>query len=316
MSSEAENGMLSYCQLAGRESLRLCSIGLGGRFGEIPNELAYELLDTYYGAGGRTVDTALVYADGASERVIGQWMRSRGNRDEITVIDKGCHPLDDGEPRVSPTHIQQDVERCLENLQCDRIDLFLLHRDDPDVPVHELLDALEVEKRSGRVLAYGASNWTLSRLVEAEESALTHGLAGFSASSCQFSYAVPTRPPWPNTVVVDRDMHAWHRDTQRPLVAWSSQSRGWFGSAGVAADPLRLLFDTPNNRELRVRAEEVASRHGATANQIALALVTAQPFPTVALVGPERPEMLSEALGSYSIKLSADEISFLERGVK
>jgi aryl-alcohol dehydrogenase-like predicted oxidoreductase len=116
----------------------------------IPEADAFRLLDTYYGLGGTFLDTAQVYADwlpgerSASEKTIGRWLKARGLRNHTVVSTKGGHPdLHAMEiPRLSPEHIVFDVERSLLNLQTDRIDLYWLHRDDPNRPVSEMLDIL------------------------------------------------------------------------------------------------------------------------------------------------------------------------------
>ena len=98
-------------------------------------------------AGGNCIDTALIYQGGESELVIGEWMRARGVEDEVVVLTKGAHPLRDGLPRVTTRRDQDDLEISLERLKVETIDLYLLHRDDPDVPVDEIVDCLNVSER-------------------------------------------------------------------------------------------------------------------------------------------------------------------------
>src|SRR5688572_6643112 len=102
-------------------------------------EIAGAVLDHAFARGVRAFDVARVY--GGAEAVLGSWIARRGVRGEVTVITKGGHPDDTG-PRLDPESLARDLERSLAELQTDYIDLYLFHRDDPAVPVDELLSAL------------------------------------------------------------------------------------------------------------------------------------------------------------------------------
>src|SRR5262245_38425176 len=96
--------------------------------------LTCAMLDYFVSLGGNTLDTAHVYGQGDSERAFGEWMRLRGNRGEIVIIGKGAHDDAYG-PRVNPAAIASDLGESLQRLGTDYIDIYLLHRDDPTVPV-------------------------------------------------------------------------------------------------------------------------------------------------------------------------------------
>jgi len=117
--------------------------------------------------GGNCIDTAHIYGFGESERALGRWLELSGRRDEIVLVTKGCHPGVDeagqfGPPRVTAESIHADLGESLERLGTDHVDLYLLHRDDETVRPGPLLEALSEEKESGRIAAFGASNWTWS----------------------------------------------------------------------------------------------------------------------------------------------------------
>ncbi|MFV0400761.1 MAG: aldo/keto reductase [Oscillospiraceae bacterium] len=157
--------------------LTLDKIILGtGQFGTgYSVEESFAQMDAYFALGGRTLDTASIYGDWEdegtpiSEETIGRWMRERANREEITLITKGCHyKLSTPEvSRVSGADIHTDVARSLEALGTDYIDLYLLHRDNPSIPVEEIVDALAEHMAKGELKAVGASNWTVDRILEA-----------------------------------------------------------------------------------------------------------------------------------------------------
>ena len=104
-------------------------------------ELTNDLLDAFVAAGGSCIDTAHIYGGGKSERAIGEWFAQRRNRDKIVLLDKGAHHDSSG-PRVTPQCITADLTDSLERLQTDYIDLYLLHRDNPDVPVGPIVECL------------------------------------------------------------------------------------------------------------------------------------------------------------------------------
>jgi aryl-alcohol dehydrogenase-like predicted oxidoreductase len=251
-----------------------------------------------------------VYGDGAAERDLGAWLASRPDvRNELVLISKGAHP--DGERRrVTPSEIAADLEASLAALGRP-IDVYMLHRDDPHLPVGPIMDALNEHVRAGRVRALGASNWTCARIDEANAYAADHGLAGFCCSSPHLSLAVQNEEHWDDTRSArEPEIFAWHERSGLPLFAWSAQARGFF--AGHDSESVARVYDNADNRERRARASELAGRLGCTANQVALAWVLAQPFPVYAVVGARTIAQLREAVGALEISLADDELRWLD----
>ena len=155
---------------------------------------ADELLYAVNGMGINALDTARIY--GHSEEVIGRWMKRRGNRQEIILLTKCCHPLPDGTRRVNGKEIRSDLETSLKMLGTDRVDLLVLHRDDPSVPAGEIVEACNDLIREGKIRAYGGSNWTHERIAQACQYAQAHGLQPFSVSSPNFALARQVEDPW------------------------------------------------------------------------------------------------------------------------
>jgi aryl-alcohol dehydrogenase-like predicted oxidoreductase len=287
-------------------------LGSAGLQREDDAGLASALLSRFAGAGGTAVDTAFSYGRGASERAIGRWLRGYARRDEIAVITKGAHPVEGWEMRVNPEAIQSDMAASLERLGVDAIDVYLLHRDDPGVPVGPIVDCLDEAWRQGKVRAYGGSNWSTERIEAANAYAREHGRRPFVVSSPNVALAVPKEPPWPGCVSIagDAAARAWYAREQMPVLSWSSGARGFF--AGRADDKeVARVYDTPENHARLARARELAARRGATAPQVALAWVLHQPFPTFALIGPMTVGELDENLGAAELELSEEEVRFL-----
>ncbi|MCC3375084.1 aldo/keto reductase [Cohnella sp. REN36] len=272
------------------------------------------LLDAYFGIGGNTIDTAHVYGPSGA-RAIGQWMRERGNRADLVLIGKGAHHDENG-PRVTQEAMERDLADTFERMQTDYVDIFMLHRDDPARPVGEIVEALNAQLEAGRCLALGASNWTARRIQEANDYAAAHGLTGFACNSPNLSLAKPNEPRWPGCISVDDDYAAWHARTQLPLLSWSSQAGGFFTGRFSPerrdnAEAVRVYYSDANWERLD-RARFLAARKGVDANQIALAFVLRQPFPTCALIGPNETSELLSSAGALSVSLTPAEMRWLD----
>ncbi|GDX40344.1 hypothetical protein LBMAG21_06360 [Armatimonadota bacterium] len=277
-------------------------------------EVTNALLDAYLDAGGNCLDTARVYGGGKTEAALGQWFSSRQNREKVVLLAKGAHPNASGK-RVNPTGIAEDIATSLELMQTDYIDIYLLHRDDPDVPVGSIVDALNTHKEAGRIKIFGGSNWTTQRIQEANEYAAAHGLQGFSASSPQLSLAVPNEAMWGGCLWVTPEDRAWYQATQMPLFPWSSQASGFFTGRFSPddrsnADVTRVYYSAGNWERYR-RATELGVQKGFTATQIALAYVLNQAYPVFALFGPRTPEEMSTSLPALEVSLTVEEIQWL-----
>ncbi|SFL54323.1 Predicted oxidoreductase [Gracilibacillus orientalis] len=282
-------------------------------------EKVCQVLDRYVAIGGNTIDTAHIYCGGESEVAIGMWLKERNNREDIVILTKGAHHDQNG-PRVNPEAIRQDLFESLERLGTDYIDLYALHRDDPNIPVSEIIDALNEHIKAGRVKAIGGSNWTTERIQAANEYAASNGLVGFSFNSPNLSLAKANEPFWKGCVSADSSDMEWHEETQLPILSWSSQARGFFTGRFTRQDrsneDLVRVFYSDANWDRLSRAEKLADKKGVTAIQIALAYVLNQPFPTCALIGAQNEHELVSCFEGSKIELSHEELDWLENGEK
>jgi aryl-alcohol dehydrogenase-like predicted oxidoreductase len=272
------------------------------------------MLDYFVSLGGNTLDTAHVYGQGDSERAVGEWMRLRGNRADIVIIGKGAHHDAHG-PRVNPAAIASDLEESLQCLGTDYIDLYLLHRDDPTVPVGEIVTCLNEHYQAGRIRAFGGSNWSHQRIQEALDYAHAHGFVPFVASSSNFSLAVMNEPPWPGATSATIEGKDWYKEQQFPLLAWSSQAQGFFTGRAAPdnyedAEMVRVWCNAGNFERL-ARASALGKQKGVSANTIALAYVLCQPFPTFALIGPRTQEETRTSIQALEIALTREELQWL-----
>ena len=271
------------------------------------------LLDAFFGAGGNLFDTGYVYGGGYTEKLLGEWLKNRGVREQSVVIGKGAHS-----PLCYPDVIGKQLAQSLDRLQADHVDIYFMHRDNPDVPVGEFVDAMDREVKAGRIRGpFGGSNWTVARMDEAIAYAERTGKQKPGALSNNFSLAEMLVPIWPGCVTASTDeWKAWLTARQMPNFAWSSQARGFFteraGRDKRDNEEMVRTWYSEQNFQRRDRAIELAQRLGKSPIHVALAYVLAQPFPSVPLIGPRTLDELDDSLGALDISLSKDDLEWLD----
>ncbi len=278
-----------------------------------PPEDSFAALDAYWDAGGRMFDTAYVY--GANTNLLGAWVNDRGVANEVLYFDKVGHPeRRDGATvkTVRRDAIRRQLERNFDRLRIARNDLLVLHRDDREVPVGEIVDWMNELVAEDKITAFGGSNWTHERLAEANEYAHREGKQGFSLSNPNLTLAENTKPLWDDCLTIGKEGRAWHEATGLPLFSWSSTARGYF--ARPDDEHVNASYDNPTSRARRDRADELAAKYGTSAVGIALAWVLNQPYPTFALSGLRTPEQVRENLAAGDIALTPEEVNYLENG--
>ena len=204
----------------------------------------------------------------------------------------------------------------LDRLGLQKIDIYLLHRDDTAVPVGEWVDALEEERAAGRISTYGGSNWSRQRVDAANAYADASGRPRMAALSNHFSLAEPVEPLYPGCAGISIEDRRWLTETGIVLLPWSSQARGFFSDVDRdLLDPNTWrCWDTPGNRARRDRARLLAARRGVAAINIALAFVLSQPFATMPIIGPRDTDELAVALAGAAITLDEAERQWLAEG--
>ena len=139
---------------------------------------AFTLLDDVWPWDVPRLTRATSTATATTNALSAHWVRERGVRDGVVIIGKGAHHNRDRR-RVTPFDIDADIDDSLARFQFEYIDLYLLHRDDPDVPVGPIIEALNEHRDAGRIHAFGGSNWSVDRIDAANEYAAKHGLTPF-----------------------------------------------------------------------------------------------------------------------------------------
>jgi len=268
------------------------------------------ILDHFVDSGGNALDCALVY--GTQDR-IGQWLKLRGNRNEMVVFGKGAADV-----TATPEMVTEHLLQSLDLMKTDYFDGFLMHRDNPNVPVGEFVDVLNEHHKAGRIRAFGGSNWTVVRLQAANDYAGKKGLTPFNISSPNFSLAKWNEPTWAGcTNAVEPADKAWYQKTQIALLAWSSQANGIFingltsEARNAYSNDIKRVWFNEGNVERVKRVQEMAKKKAIHPAHISLAYVLLQRLNIFALVGPETIQQTRSNLEALDITLTPDEMAWL-----
>ncbi len=286
-------------------------------------EQGMTLLDGVFAAGGTTFDSAWNYGGGECERVLGAWMERRGNRGQVVIITKGCHHNQDRD-RVTPADLTSDLMDSLIRLRTDYVDLYLLHRDDPTLPVDAIVATMAEHHAAGRIHAYGGSNWSVPRIEAANAYAARHGLPAFAASSPNYSLAVQLQAPWAGCLSIagpeaaeDRD---WYRRTQLPVFSWSSLAGGFF-SGRFGRDKPRpdsgreelsaSTYCSDGNFTRLETAQAIGRAHGVSAARVALAYIMQTGLDVYPIAASATPGEFADNAAALELELSFEEIGRL-----
>ena len=288
---------------------------------------AAKLWDHWISVGGNAFDNAHVYGKGSMETLMGEWQEKRKIREDIVLIAKGAHT-----PNCDPESIASQLTESLDRLKTDFADIYIMHRDNLEVPVSEFMDALNQEMTKGRIKIFGGSNWTLERFKEANEWAEKNNMQPMSILNNNLALSKMIKPLWAGCISSnDDDILEYLKNTQTAHLSWSSQGRGYFLPPEIcqaiedkitkeesswrqpgenSSGPISC-YDSEDNRERRKRAIELAKELNVTAQNIAGAWPLHQPFPSLALIGPRKIEEINTSLPSLDIQLTKDKINWL-----
>ncbi len=268
--------------------------------------------DAWMEAGGNTFDTAFVYGGGHHETVVGEWIKARGVGKDINVIVKGAHS-----PYCTPRAMAAQLDMSLSRLGLNHAPIYVMHRDNPQVPVGEFVDALNALHLAGRIGIFGGSNWSTERIAQANAYAKKHQLKPMSVLNNNLSLAVMEKPVWDGCITSNTPATLKYlRDNRVAHFSWSSQARGYFLPENLrnrlpADTAPETCFGSNANAERRNRAETLAKKYGVSAHNIATAWVLAQSFPSFALVGPRSPGEIASTLPGLAVNLSTQEVMWL-----
>jgi aryl-alcohol dehydrogenase-like predicted oxidoreductase len=283
----------------------------------IDEERSFAVLDAYFRAGGNFIDTADSYGRrgsggaGESERIIGRWIASRGNREKLVIATKvGMAPDLKGLSRAT---IRRGIEGSLQRLGIDRVDLYYAHRDDPDTPLQETLGEFGALIREGKIGHAGASNYSAARLQEAARVGREQGMAAYVALQPHYNLLERGEYEGELATVCEREGLA--------CVPYFGLARGFltgkYRRGGVEVDSPRAAGVREsyfNERGFAVldALDEVAATHETTVAAVSLAWLIAQPTVLAPIASATSTQQLGELLPSAELELNADELARLD----
>lgn len=277
-------------------------------------DAAFAVLDAFVAGGGTFIDTADVYpawatGESTSEIIIGEWMASRGNRDEIVLATKVGMLTD--YTGLAPSTIRAAVENSLRRLGTDHVDLYWAHVDDQTIPLVESLATFDELVKEGKVRHVGASNYGAERLAEALRVSAEEGLTPYVALQQEYN-------------LVERDYEGSLRDVVATAglssVPYFGLARGFLTgkyAPGVSVDSPRAgkaaeYLDTPRGPRVLEALAKVAAEHGVEQASVALAWLAAQPTVTAPIASARNVEQLRPLLAAAELTLSQDDLALLD----
>lgn len=293
---------------------KVSSICLGPMlFGtEVDHETSFELLDRYYEAGGRFLDTANNYAtwiDGydepQSEPLLGDWLDERGVREEMFLATKLGFNYGETPQSLAPELIDQEIAGSLDRLGIEEVDLLYAHVDDFDTPQEATMRAFQRAIDEGQVRHLGASNFLGWRLARANRIAEKQGLTPYQCVQPRFSYYVPNRGvDFGGQVASTDELLSYATHDELTVLPYSPTLSGCYGreDRGIPEE-----YVSTENQIKRDIVAEIAEKKGLNGNQIVLAWLLGRDQPTVPVIGVSTREQLDQNLAALDVEFTEDE---------
>jgi aryl-alcohol dehydrogenase (NADP+) len=292
---------------------------LGTKGWHVGKEDAREHFAIALEAGINFFDTADVYSVGASEEIVGFYLKEMASRDDIVVATKVHGVMGPGPNRrgLSRKHIIEGCEKSLKRLQMDYVDLYQIHRWDPGTPVEETLEALDSLVRAGKVRYLGASSMAAWQLSKALYTAKENGWHRFV--TMQNHYNLVYREE-------EREMIPLCIDQGLAIIPWSPLARGFLtgtrlpGGGTTARSQVdsfaKEMYYGDDDFAVADTVAQVAKQRGVSPAQVACAWVLQAPGVTAPIIGATKTQHLKDLIASVDLKLTADEIAALEKPYK
>ncbi|MGW2645129.1 aldo/keto reductase [Streptomyces sp. NPDC001393] len=302
----------------GSSDLEVFPLCLGGNvFGwTADEETSFAVLDAYTAAGGNFIDTADSYSawieghkGGESETIIGKWVKARGNRDNVVIATKvSQHPEFQG---LSAANIKAAADASLRRLDTDHIDLYYTHFDKPEIPVEEIIGALDELVKAGKVRQIGASNISPERLQASLDFSDREGLARYVA--LQPHYNLVSRDTYEGPL---QDLAA---KEGLSAVSYFSLASGFLTGKyrpGTKVDSARAsraqqYAESLRGQKVLAALDEIAAAHDAPVARVALAWLLAQPTITAPIASARTVDQLPALLDAVGLKLTGEEVQKL-----
>ena len=291
------------------ESVSEFSLGAMYFGSRIDRETSFELLDRYYEAGGRFLDTANIYATWVegydkpeSEPLVGEWLDERGVREEMTIATKLGFSYGDVPRSLDPELIEQEIAKSRDRLGIETIDLLYVHVDDPDTPQIDVMETLAGAVEAGHVRHLGASNVPAWRIARTNQIAAERGWPRFEAVQTRFSYMIPDRDAdFAGQLPASDELVDYCDQEGLTVLPYSPTLQGCYGRDDR---PIPDGYVRSENRLKMEIVEEIAERKGVDGNALVLAWLLDREQPTIPVVGVSTMEQLEANLEATEITFS------------
>ena len=296
--------------------IRLC---FGGNvFGwALDRDASFAVLDAFYEAGGRMIDTADSYSfwvpgnkGGESEAIMGEWMEARGVRKDMRIATKTNVEAKAG--GLAPDHVARQLDASLERLRTDYVDLYYAHRDDAETPQEEVAAGFDALVKAGKVKSLGASNFTAERLESAINIATERGLTPYSAMQDEYNLVVRDH--------YEKDMLGLAQKYGLIAFPYYGLAAGYltgkyrkdadFGQ-GVRGQDVKRYHDA-QGQAILAAMDKIAADTGASLAAIALAWLGSRPHVAAPIASATSTKQLQQLLEAASLTLSADQLASLD----
>lgn len=305
---------MRYSDCFGKKSSRIL-LGTAYFGNGITKDAAFLMMDKFREMGGTHIDTARYYADGLSEEVVGEWMASRKAKEMLISSKGGYYDPDAGEdPRINEKDIVGDLDKSLKALKCDTLEFYWLHRDDKKRPAEEIIDFMNRLVKSGKILKFGASNWTSERIKAANDYAKSNALMGFSASQIRFNpaFCLGERS---GLVGMDEKEFEFYKESKMPVVAYSSQAKGFFskmaelGESSLSEKAKKRYLCKENLDRLEV-LKKLSKKYDVSIASIICGAFSSFDVPEVfPVIGTSRLSQIEDSLSGTDVNIEKQELS-------
>ena len=301
----------------GNTALEVAPLAFGGNvFGWTVDEpTAFEILDAFVAAGFNLLDTADTYSrwvpgnkGGESETIIGKWLKRSGNRKKVVIATKVGSEMGSNKKGLSKFYILRAVEDSLQRLQTDYIDLYQSHRDDPDTPMDETLEAYAQLIKQGKVRVIGASNFSAERLSQALQVSKQHGYPGYQ--SLQPLYNLYDRAEY------EANLEPLCREKGLGVICYYSLASGFLTgkylserdlSKSVRGQGIKIYLNERGFRILKA-LDQVAEHYHSTPASVSLAWLIARPSITAPIASATSLAQLNDLVEATKLKLDQSSI--------
>jgi aryl-alcohol dehydrogenase-like predicted oxidoreductase len=283
---------------------------------KIDRETSFRLLDLFREQGGTFIDTGNFYAawlpgcqGGESETTIGQWMKDRAARGEMVLSTKLGFDYPGCSGGLNKAEIERECEKSLKRLQTETLDLFYAHRDDPQTPFEETMEAFAHLIKAGKVRAIGASNLKVWRIAEANTVSRHHGWPQYSAIEQRYTYLRPRHgADFGPQICVTEDTKDYCRFCEITLIGYSILLQGAYTRQDR---PVPAQYAGPEADERLTALREVARQVGADPTQVIIAWMRQSDPSVLPIVAGSRTEQLRQNIVALGIRLNEDQMQRL-----